>query len=545
MLKPLYRYVIWLALALWFAMGIGGVRAPVEREVYGQVRKLAQLSFDITPEKHLASASTVRPGAAVVALPFYGIGRLVGLLRVDNPADPDSLCAQTTKLAASFAMATGLALLYLSGVVLGIRRGACVLAILLAGFASPLTLYGAQLAPPAFGLFAVACVLYPLLRFRQKDKRLRMRVMLGLGLGLLVMSGDVLLLMAPVFIIWAVLAVRNLWQSTAPIWPMLVVFGALLVLAAMINAASFGGALNAPDGLSLGSHLWHVYAAPAGENQGYAWVRLFSGLKMWLVGNGPIASHQVALQQWPAALAGKTFLGVLVWFPPLALGMLGAFAKKRDGSTRGALRILGAGFWLLLVSAAVARSGPDATWPDAGATIPLWAAYLLGLAFFIEYHLWKMHGLIWKNLLRVLFILGFVAAWGNGWYGLAARNVGPPLSVIKHSIGLAAKTLPPNLGVTPKRGLSLPASRDDAFFMNANRTAEWMRNKPKSFWATFRPGLNNLVMFAAILIFISFVPLLLLWIGASTPRRELDGDYDEAEHLAQLHADAPDNPDQD
>ncbi|MDP8223038.1 MAG: hypothetical protein P9L99_06745 [Candidatus Lernaella stagnicola] len=521
MLKPLTRYTVWLVMALWFATGVGGVRTAAEKNLYGQVRRLAAFSFNITPESHLDTGTAARPGPALLALPFYAMGRAVGRFRVDNAANPDSLCAQATKLAAAFAMATALVLLWQTAVILGIRRGAAMVAALAAAFASPLTIYGSQLAPPAFSLLAGALVVYSLFCIRQKDERRRTRLTLGVGLGLAALCDDTLLLFWPLLMAWAVIWMRMYWKSLASAWPTFATGGLLLLVGALINTATFGGPLHAPDGRSLAGHFSQEYLAVAFSST--FWTQGFlPSLKLWLIGDGALDPALVAARAWPAALAGRVVLGLFVWMPLLALGALGSFAKRRDVSARRPLYVLIAAFWVGFLLLLVQRSSPDVAFPDASAGMSMWVAYLIGLAFFVEYHLWEMHGLVWKNALRVVFLAALVAGWGNGWYGLAERNVGAPLPVTAHTVSPPSLQAPAGLGQKRDRGLSLPADRDDAFFYNANRTAEWLRSHPGSFWSTFRPGLNNLSFFVPILILLSLLPLFLFWVAASAPRTELD-----------------------
>jgi hypothetical protein len=510
MTKPLSRYLLWLFMAVWFATGVGGLRGAVEREIYGQTRQLASLSFDVTPAATLAPATTLRPGPALLALPFYAAGRALGAMRVDQPEKTVSLCAQTTKLAAPVAMATALFFLALAAMSFGVRPSIAALGAVLAAVASPLTIYGSQLAPPAFGLLATALVIYPTLRFRQKDQRRRLRLMLGLGLGLMLLLDDAFLLILPFWLVWSVAAGRKLFGRLGPMWPTFAVFGALAAFGLAVNSTTFGGALHSPGGKGPVAHVLAAYVAPA--SLGHFWV----GLKLWLVGAAPLGASLVAARGWPAEVAGRLFLGLVWWCPLLLAGALGTFAMMRDVTARRPIHLIAPALWVAVALLAVSQTAPGERVADAAATIAYWGPYLIGLAFFIEYHLWEMPGLLFKNALRLVFVAALVASWGNGWMGLTELNVGPPATVTSHTVALPPQQVPLGLGLPGTPGALLPASKDDPFFLNTNRAADWLMRRPREFVAAFRPGLNNLSFFLPWLMLASVLTWLGSWVLASS-----------------------------
>lgn len=527
MLNPLYRYFLWVLVAIWLATGIAGLRTPVEREIYGQVRALAAGSLDVAPDTALAPGATQRPGVAVLALPFYGVGRLSSFFWVDDPANPNGLTAQTTQLAAAFAAATALVLLGLCGVALNIHRIATNTMVVLLAVASPVTIYGARLSPPIFGLLATAGLTYAVLRLRQKDPRRRIRVLLGTAAGTMLMLDDALLLLAVPALIWGLMMLRRAKKGPLYAWPTLAVFGAFVALAMLINQATWGGFLNAPDGKSVGGHFVAVLGPALGADESYLVDRLWPAIKLWLASDAVVPAKLADAWGWGEAARSEPFLGLFVLFPVLAVGLLGAFALKADNAGRWPLRVLGIVFWLGLALHVLTRPTLCGARADVAATLPLWTPYLIGIGFFLHYHLWEMPGLIWKNLLRVVFWIGLVAALGNAWYAVAANNVGPPVVVTGLVVDPPAAVLPAALGAAGHRGVRLPGDLHDALFLDANRTIDWALNHSASFMGTFRPGLNNLGLFVPILLLTGFLPLFFMFVFGRVPPRLPEFDIDD------------------
>ncbi len=522
MLRPLFRWVLWLCLAAWFASGVGGLATPAERLTYAQVRALARLTPDLAPDRRLLGENGAgplplreRPGAALAALPFYALGRWIGGIVHDDAADPLGVAAQTTGLAAAAAAATALTLLGLIAVRLGVHPAAALTTVILLAVGSPLTAYGSRLAPPIFGVLAVALAVYSLLQLREKDERLLPRLLLGAGLGLMFLLDDAMLLLLPAMLLWAASRARQLVGR--PSWaiaflpPFLA--GALLFFA--VNATAWGSPFAAPDSLSLGVHFWREYGAHATSLENFVFHRLAPGAGFWLFQQGTVSESLAFTRQLPAELRGRVFLGLFAWFPLLAAGWLGAFAMRGNDALRLPLRLLGIGFWLAVGLRAAAAHFADPAHFDAAALLPFCCSMYVGLSFFLDYHLVVMPGLIWKNLLRLAFLGALTVSLANGWWDAAAAAGGAPPHALTALI--RAPGAPP-LAIGAPYG-PLPASIHDAFFLNLDRAARWIRRDPVGFFAALRPGLNNAVLFVPLLWALAVLPALAATLARRVLRR--------------------------
>jgi hypothetical protein len=229
-------------------------------------------------------------------------------------------------------------------------------------------------------------------------------------------------------------------------------------------------------------------------------------LGFWLFNQGPMPERLAMLWAPPAALRNEIFLGVFVWCPLLAAGGLGAFGLRRDNEARHSLRLIGLLFWLAVLLAALGEHSLSAREYNAAATLPFWLSGLIGLGFFVEYHLWLMRGFFWKNLLRALFLAALAASLGNAWWEAARANVGPPPRATVR-LWRAPAAVPPSLPEGARFG-PLPASRRDAFFLNADRTLAWAVRAPVEFAATLRPGINHVALFLPLLAALALAPAL-------------------------------------
>ncbi|NLH50880.1 MAG: hypothetical protein GX444_20075 [Myxococcales bacterium] len=512
MIRPQTRILLWFALAIWFAAGIGGLTTPLERETYAQVRALARFSVEPTAADLLPAtpgglppAFRQRPGAALAALPFYWAGRIIGAIFADNPADPFGFTAQITALAAPIAAATALLLVGLSGLLIGLRPRPAVLAVLLIAVASPLTVYASRLAPPVFGLLAMGLTIYPLLRLTVQDDRLVLRLMLGAGLGLMPLLDDPFLLIWPLFLLWVLTRVRRILHR--PSYALAFLLPLTLGVAAflLINTAAWGGPLNAPDGLPLWRHFRFEYYSPAVSTETFLFKYLLRGLGFWLFNAGRISETLILTRALPETLRTLPFYGVFGWFPPLFFGILGAFVMRGDSEAKYPLRLFGLFFWLAVGLRAVARNFLDPAQLDAGATLPFWFPYLIGLAFFLGYHLWDMKGQLWKNVLRVLFVVALLASFGNAWYEGAAVHLAAKPRVMSDLLPLPPPQPPLELGDAASPAVWFPASSRDAFFLRLDQTMDWLYRDSLGFFAAFRPGVNNLAIFINLLLVLGAV----------------------------------------
>jgi len=515
MLRPAGRWIFWLGLAAWFAAGVGGLTTRSERLTYAQTRALARLSFDLSPDRRLFDepgdgplALRERPGASLVALPFYALGQLIGARVGDDPADPVGLTAQITGLAAAAATATALMLLGICALRLGSRPGAAAAAVLVLALASPLTAWGSRLAPPAFGLLAVALAVWPWLLFRENDDRVLLRLSLGAGLGLMFLLDDAMLLLAPALLIWTLAQAKQVFGRPTYALAFLAPFlgGVLTFLA--VNATAWGGPFAAPDGLPLHLHFWREYYFYAATNENFLTRRLYPGLMFWLFNDGPAPERLALARDIPAALRGQIFYGVFTWFPVLAAGWLGATAARREDLPRLPMRLLGLAFWLAvgLYAAAYHFAGPDRR--DAAGLLPFCFAPFVGLGYFFEYHLLAMRGVFWKYALRLAFLGALAVSLANGWMEAAAPprtapSAARPPYALTSWFGLPAPEPPPRAGIPAG---PLPASMRDAFFLDTDRLANWLRRDWTGFASALRPGLNNLVLFAPLLWLLALIP---------------------------------------
>ncbi len=542
MFRAPWRYLIFLLLSLWFAAGIDGAHSPAERLFYAQTRALARLSVDLSVDiqaLELADAlgeKTVapeRPGVALVALPFYALGRVVGKMTGDDPRDPCGLTAQLTSLAAAFAAAAAVLALMQAGLAMGLRRHSAALMGALIAVATPLWPYGARLAPPAFGLLALAWIVYPLLRLDHEDKRVSLRWMLGVGLGLALLLDDVFLLCLPLLVLWALVRLPRLIGRPG----YLMAFALPLLLAGAVfvwhNQNAYGGPFDAPDGMALHAHLRQTYVnAPLKQANSFFTHHLWPGVKFLLFNSGPMGETLARARQLPDALRAVDFRGAFTWCPLLWLGFLGGWALGRDPDVKGVQRLLMLFFLAAIGLRGVAQEMTPPYLYDIAVTLPFWLAWLLGLGFFLEYHVLSMRGKLFKILFVAALLLFFAVAGGNATLAVARRHLGPaPRTVVNWFA--APEVAEPT--VAGEALAELPAASRADYFSDLNRAVAWAAHSPASLARTLWPGANNLPLYLPLLIALGLLPALAGGLTLLSLRRREepadDEDEDDAEEL--------------
>jgi hypothetical protein len=412
-------------------------------------------------------------------------------------------------LAAPAAGATALLLLALCGLQIGVRPAAAIAVVLLIAVASPITIYASRLSPPVFGLLAVALVVYPLLRFRHDDESLWLRLMLGAGFGLMPLLDDAFLLFWPLcWLWWARRAPQALGRPSHALFFLAPLLSGVLIFLA-VNRAAWGGALHAPDGLPLWSHFWHEYYFHAAGGESYLFKFLLPRLALVFLNDGPVPLRVAAAMDLPAALRGQVFLGMLTWYPVLLAGWLGMRAMRRDEAAVFPLRLFGVGFWLSVFLAASGRGLAQAAEFDLSVLLPFWAGLLIGLGFFVDYHLFLLRGFFWKNILRLLFGAALLVSLGHAWQGAAESHIGDPPRQVLAVLPPAPLVTPADLGDEKSPAVILPASPREALFLNVNKTADWITRGPRAWLGAFRPGVNNWPIFAPVLLVLALLP----WAG--------------------------------
>ncbi|MHA1567940.1 MAG: hypothetical protein ACTSXZ_00595 [Alphaproteobacteria bacterium] len=559
------RYLIWLLLAAWFAMQIGGLRSPLEREIYAQVRALARFSVDLSPDREMLAgefpdnqpiAAPRRPGVAVVALPFYLLGQLVG----GRPDDPLSLPAQVTSLAAPVAMALAVLLLMLGSLSLGLRRWSSLTMTILVAAATPALLYGGRLAPPAFGLLALSLLLYGLLRVEQKDERISLRLMIGAGLGLMLLLGDELLLVvAAFFLLWALMRARDILHRPSYLLAFLLPLSLAAALFVLHNQAAYGDWFSAPDGQPMWRYLWQTYYHHTIWSSTDLWGRhLWPGLKFLLFSDGPMPVQMAMARDLPAELRNVIFLGIFTWCPLLLIGFIGGWVLSRDPDARGPLMLFILLFLLAVVLRAMAKQIAPVDGYDAAVTLPFWIPWFLGLGFFVEYHLLSMRGKILRTILAVAMLCCLVLSLANAAMDAAEAHVGPAPQRVANLVAAPVEKLPEDLGGQGYVADRLPIVQRDAFFRQTERFSDWVMRAPRQVEATLFPGINNLPLFLPILAVLGVLPYLFGWVVSlsavrSGRRREDEArverrrpaTYKEEEESEEELDEEPDEPDDD
>lgn len=518
MFKPLIRYLLWLLLAVWFALGIGGLRTPVELEAYAQTRALAVMSTDLSPDRQLLDEGHCRegsclarkpPGVAAATLPFYALGRLFGELWLDKATDVRGLTAQITSLAASVAAATAVLLLALSGFSLGLRRWSSLTMAIIVATATPIASYGSRLATPAFGLLALSLAFYALLRLSQEDGRAVVRLMLGAGLGLMFLLGDEYLLVLPLLLLWSLLHLRRLLARPGNALAFLLPFLLALFVFFWHNQQAYGDWLSGPDGRIWWLYFWRKYYLSASLTSGSIWGRhLWPGLKFLLVSTGPMPLPLAMARELPESLRQAVFLGIFTWCPLLVISLLGGWALGRDPDVRGPINLLMVFFFAVVLMRAMAREIVPPDLYDAGVTLPFWVVWFLGLGFFVEYHLFAMRGFILRAILAVALMGALAVSAGNAVFERAQAGVG---AAPKQAMQLAAKPparLPSDLGEKGLLAKKLPAGEQQAFFLSTLKLADWVVREPKQLAYALVPGVNNLSLFLPILAVIGLAPFI-------------------------------------
>ncbi len=508
---PWRHYLLWFAIAVWLAAGVSGLHTAAEREIYAQTRALAQLTVRLTPsatssETTLTTTENVprqRPGVAVCALPFYLAGRVIGALIDDDPAQPTGLTAQITSLATVGATAAALVMLGLCGYGLGLRtRSAFVLCVLLA-VASPFWPYGTRLAAPAFGLLAITLMLYALLRIAQRDPRVAPRFWLGAGLGLSLLLSDEQLVVLPLFMLWALAYVRRVFGRPGYALAFLLPFSSFALLFVWYNQVAWGGWLNATDGSPLWAHLLRNYWQHAAVSDS-TWRYLLNGAKFWLFSDGPMPVAMAMARELPASLRDVVFFGAVVWCPLLIVGALGIWALLSDNDAGGPMRLLLVAFFIALAMRALARPFVPPSGYDAGDTLPFWTAWLMGLGFFIEYHLLSLRVGIIRAVLLVGFLLAAAMSLANAAYDVACNRAPTPV-----------ETTPPAAAKTIRHsplGTVLPPGKREAAFLPLEYMTGWAATSPSTLAARLWPGVRRLPLFLPILLVCGAAPFAAAWI---------------------------------
>lgn len=535
MRRPIGQFILWLLLAAWFASGIDQPASPVELVVYEQVHALAHFApSDVTPPAAAidpadvpadvpADAPKVRPvhpGAAFLALPFYGLGRFTAIFVPDDPSQTYSRTARITVLAASATAAAAIIFLVLSAMNLGLRPWSAMLLCLILALASPLVEFGARLEPPAFGLFAVSLIFFAVSRIRLRHELISLPLLAGLGLGVLPFFDDAYWIAWPFLFIWALLSGRRLIKR--PVFAA-VFFGpllGLLLLLGIITKGMFGSFWSFPDGLPFWRHFAEAYVLKIQPTLSFLTDDYLPALGAVLFNAGPLSKAMVSSVALPEALRDEIFLGLFCWFPLMAAGLLGVFSMQNDRFTRSTMIWLFLLFWLVLLLNALSRNWTEPYPFNVGDTAAAWFGVLIGLGFFIEYHLWEMHGLLWKNLLRVVFLAVLLVSLANPWFELAAAN--------RDSVSLASAEYPSDLKPATLKKASrpekptgpLPVSDHDAFFLSANGLYHWLSDDPQSFLAAFRPGLKHLSLYGPMLLIAGFLLVLLDWVFIRRPTED-------------------------
>ncbi|HPQ71927.1 MAG TPA: hypothetical protein PKW95_22580 [bacterium] len=537
MFRAPWRYLIFLLLSLWFAAGIDGAHAPAERLFYAQTRALARLSVDLSLDIEALELSEVlgektvapeRPGVALVALPFYALGRMVGKMTGDDPRDPRGLTAQLTSLAAAFAAAAAVLALMQAGLAMGLRRHSTVIMGILIAVATPLWPYGARLAPPAFGLLALAWIVFPLLRIDHEDSRVSLRWMLGVGLGLALLLDDVFLLCLPLLALWALVRLPRLIGRPGN----LMAFALPLMLAGAVfawhNHHAYGGMFDAPDGMAIHAHLLQTYLnAPLKQTTSFFSHHLWPGAKFLLVNSGPMGEALARARHLPDALRVVDFRGAFTWCPLLWLGFLGGWALGRDPDVKGVQRLLMLFFLAAIGLRGVAQEMTPPYLYDIAVTLPFWLAWLLGVGFFIEYHVLSMRGKIFKILFVAALLLFLAVAIGNATMAVARHHLGPAPRTVVNWFAAPAANEPSAAG---EALAELPAVSRADYFSDLNQAVEWAAHEPASLARTLWPGANNLPLYLPLLIALGLLPALaggLMIIVLRRRREELDEDEDE------------------
>lgn len=532
MFRAPWRYLIFLLLSLWFAAGIDGAHSPAERLFYAQTRALARLSVDLSLDIEALELADVlgektvapeRPGVALVALPFYALGRLVGRMTGDDPRDPRGLTAQLTSLAAAFAAAAAVLALMQAGLAVGLRRNSTVIMGILIAVATPLWPYGARLAPPVFGLLALTWIVYPLLRLDHEDARVSLRWMLGVGLGLALLLDDVFLLCLPLLILWALVRLPRLIGRPG----YLMAFALPLALAGAVfvwhNQSAYGGPFDAPDGMTIHAHLLQTYLnAPLKQANSFFAHQLWPGAKFLLFNSGPMGEALARARQLPDALRAVDFRGAFTWCPLLWLGFLGGWALGRDPDVKGVQRLLMLFFLAAIGLRGVAQEITPPYLYDIAVTLPFWLAWLLGVGFFVEYHVLSMRGKIFKALFVAALLLFLAVAVGNATMAAARHHLGSSPRTVAHWFASPAEKEPAAEALA-----DLPAVSRADYFSDLNRAVEWTAHEPASLARTLWPGANNLPLYLPLLIALGLLPALAGGLTILVLRRREESPYED------------------
>lgn len=537
MFRAPWRYLFFLLLSLWFAAGISGAHSPAERLFYAQTRALARLSVDLSPDANALEltgpvdskmVAPERPGVALVALPFYAVGRLVGKLTDDDPLDTRGLTAQITSLAAAFAAAVAVLALMQAGLAMGLRKYSTAIMGLLIVTATPLWPYGSRLAPPAFGLLALAWIVYPLVRLDHGDERVSLRWMLGVGLGLTLLLDDIFLLFLPLLALWTLVRLPRLVGRPG----YLMAFALPLMLAGAVfiwhNHHAYGGIFLAPDGMALPAHMWRTFlAAPSLRATSFFTHHLWPGVKFLLFNTGPMGESLAQARLLPDDLRSVVFLGAFSWCPLLWLGFLGGWTLGRDPDTKGVQWLL----MLFFLAAVGLRASSIAMTPpylyDIGVTLPFWIAWLLGLGFFVEYHVLSMRGKLFKLIFVAALLFALPVAGGNAVMAVAHHNLGEPPRAIAPLIAGPAPALPPDPDANGLPINDLPAVHRSDYFQGLDQLLAWAMREPVSLARTLWPGVNNLPLFVSLPAALGLLPVLAGWFMLALLRRRPDDDPDD------------------
>jgi len=531
MRRPFGQFVLWLLLAVWFAAGIARLHTPAELTVYQQVRTLARLGAPAAPETVTTESPSpdtpagttadpekivpVHPGAAVLALPFYVLGRFTAIFQSDDPAQPFSRAARITALAAPAAAAAAIIFLALTVMNLGLRPGAALLLSLTLALASPLVIFGSRLESPAFGLFVFSLIFFAVSRIRLRHELISLPFLAGLGLGLLPFFGDAYWIAWPFLLVWTLLSARRLLKRPRYAALFFVPFLGCLLLLGLITKGLWGGFWRFPDGLPFWRHFAGEYFGQIRATWSFVADDYLPALGVLLFNNGPLPKALAA--PLPEAARGEIFLGLFCRFPLLATGLLGAFAMQNDRFTRSTIRWLFLLFWLVLLLWPLSGRGPNSAPFDLGGTAAAWFGALVGLGFFIQYHLYEMHGLLWKNLLRLVFLAALAISLAHPWIELATANIDAHIQLEEENRAAVKKPAPTASAPAPLPSGPLPVGKHDALLASANRLYQWLSADHAAFFAAFRPGVKSLPLYGSLLAAVGFLLVLLDWVLVRRP----------------------------